>query len=97
MSKKQVIALVGFVLLLSAASYAADAPPKTMTAAQFEASLKYKKARSPFRAAWQRSRYPTPSATSIPKTRSGSRAGMGKSFRRRHPRHALPCRSQPGL
>lgn len=43
MSKKQVIALVGFVLLLSAASYAADAPPKTMTAAQFEASLKYKK------------------------------------------------------
>ncbi len=43
MSKKQVIALVGFVLLLSAASYAADAPPKTMTATQFEASLKYKK------------------------------------------------------
>lgn len=43
MSKKQVIALVGFVLLLSASSYAADAPPKTMTAAQFEASLKYKK------------------------------------------------------
>lgn len=43
MSKKQVIALVCFVLLLSAASYAADAPPKTMTAAQFEASLKYKK------------------------------------------------------
>jgi uncharacterized membrane-anchored protein len=42
MSKKQVIALVGFVLLLSAASYAADEPPK-MTAAQFEASLKYKK------------------------------------------------------
>jgi uncharacterized membrane-anchored protein len=43
MSKKLVIALVGFVLLLSAASYAADAPPKAMTAAQFEASLKYKK------------------------------------------------------
>jgi len=43
MSKKQLIALIGFVLLLSAASYAADAPPKTMTAAQFEASLKYKK------------------------------------------------------
>ena len=72
------------------------APPKTMTAAQFEASLKYKKARSPFRAAWQTLKIPDSFRYLDPKDAERVLVqAWGNPSGDAHPRHALPAGASP--